>query len=99
MSSHDLLITRGGGDKIAPPSKASPLLFEEHLTPICGLDLGQERSIGNRRIVSHFRWSRQRRGWAIGKPGWREILAQPTSRADPRYLGRFLEWLKHEIKS
>ncbi|MCD0423426.1 LysR substrate-binding domain-containing protein [Rubrivivax sp. JA1024] len=158
LASHDLLITRGSGEKIAGHSRASTALFEENLTPVCSLNLLQERTVETPEdllafplITSATRpghwegWLKKaglrdhlfegghrfdhmfvamhavREGFGAivapkeffpGKPEWRlacpfpdlvvkgeKYFAHPTSRADPRYLGRFVDWLKDEIKN
>ncbi|NEW97328.1 LysR family transcriptional regulator [Rhodopseudomonas sp. BR0G17] len=158
VASHDLLITRGSSDKTGGPSKTSTPLCEEHLTPVCSLDLVEERTIEKPEDLLAFplitsatrpghweAWLQKagmrdhlfegghrfdhmfvamhavREGFGSivapkeffpGKPEWRlacpfpdvvvkgeKYFAQPTSRADPRYLGRFLDWLKDEIRT
>ncbi|MCP9628555.1 LysR substrate-binding domain-containing protein [Rhodopseudomonas palustris] len=157
VSSHDLLITRGTSEKIGGQPKASMALFAENLTPVCSMDLLQEKTIeapedllafplitsatrpghweawlqkaglhdhlfeGGHRFDHMFvamHAVREGLGAIVapkeffpGKPEWRLVcpfpdqvvtgetyFAHPTSRADPRYLRRFLEWLEDEIK-
>lgn len=157
VSSHDLLITRGSSERIGGQAKASAVLFEEHLTPVCSIDLLQTSPIKNPADLLAFplitsatrpgHWEawlqkaglrdhvfegghrfdhmfvamhavREGLGSIVapreffpGQPEWRLIcpfpdlvvkgekyVAHPTSRADPRYLARFIDWLKDEIR-
>lgn len=155
-SSHDLLIMRGGGERIGALAKGAMPLFEEHLTPVCSAALLREIAMkkpadilklplitsatrpghweawlhkagirdhvveGGHRFDHMFvAMHAVREGFGAmvapreffpGAAEWRlrcpfpdvvvkgeKYVAHPTSRADPRYVRRFTDWLKDEI--
>lgn len=156
-SSHDLLITRGSGERMGGVAKGATMLFEENLTPVCSADLlattpmkepadilqlplitsatrpghweawlqkvgiRDHLSKGGHRFDHMFvAMHAVREGFGTivapkeffpGSPDWRlncpfpdiavkgeTYVAQPTSRANPRHVTRFIDWLKDEIR-
>ena len=157
ISSNDLLITRGGSDRVGAQLKGTTMLFEESLTPVCSDDLLRKRPVkkpadilthslitsatrpgdweawlqgvgisdhhfqGGHRfdhmfvamhavregfgsIVAPKEFFPSQARWKLRCPlpgivvKGEKYFAHSTLRADPRYVGRFIDWLKEEIK-